>query len=90
MTPVAIPQRTCVGCRQRGGQGEFVRLAVEHGRVVPARRGAVGRGAYICPDNVCLEVAEKRRAFARAFRGPVTLDSAVRCEVARRANDERR
>jgi predicted RNA-binding protein YlxR (DUF448 family) len=39
---------------------------------------------------MCLEAAEKRRAFARAFRAPVTLDPAVRSELALRANHERR
>jgi predicted RNA-binding protein YlxR (DUF448 family) len=33
---------------------------------------------------MCLEVAEKKRAFARAFRGPVTLDPAVREACTRR------
>jgi uncharacterized protein len=85
-----IPERTCVGCRQRRSQGELVRLVSERGRVVPAQAGATGRSAYVCPEETCLEAAEKRRAFARAFRGPVTLDPAVRTIVTRRANDERR
>jgi predicted RNA-binding protein YlxR (DUF448 family) len=55
-----------------------VRLAQDRGRVVAARPGAPGRGAYLCPEVKCLEAAEKRRAFARAFRGPVTLDPGVR------------
>jgi hypothetical protein len=33
---------------------------------------------------MCLEAAEKKRAFARAFRGPVVLDPAVREACARR------
>jgi len=90
VTSVATPERTCVGCRRRRGQGELVRLNAEDGRVVPARPGAPGRSAYVCPEQVCLDAAEKRRAFARAFRGPVTLDPAVRTLVSRRANDERR
>jgi predicted RNA-binding protein YlxR (DUF448 family) len=80
----------CVGCRRRGRQAEFVRVTAERGRVVPAVTGASGRSAYLCPDDKCFEAAEKRHAFARAFRSPVTLDPAVRTEVARRANDERR
>jgi predicted RNA-binding protein YlxR (DUF448 family) len=75
---VATPERTCVGCRRRRGQQELVRLVQDHGRVVQARPGAPGRSAYLCPEQTCLETAEKRRAFARAFRGPVTLDPGVR------------
>jgi predicted RNA-binding protein YlxR (DUF448 family) len=87
---VAAPQRTCVGCRRKGGQGEFVRLVAAHGLAVKALPGAPGRSAYVCPEEKCLEAAEKKRAFARAFRGPVTLDPSVRALFARPGNDERR
>ena len=90
MIAVAAPERTCVGCRRRRGQDELVRLVVEQGRVVEARPGAPGRSAYLCPERDCLEAAEKKRAFARAFRGPVTLDPAVRALFARPRDDERR
>jgi len=85
---VATPERTCVGCRRRRGQDELVRLVAARGRVVPARPGAPGRSAYLCPEEACLEAAEKKRAFARAFRGPVTLDLAVR-EVFTQPGDAR-
>jgi hypothetical protein len=87
---VAGPERMCVGCRRRRGQGELVRLVKDRGRVVAARPGAPGRGAYLCPEVKCLETAEMKRAFARAFRGPVTLDPCVRDGFARRGEDERR
>ena len=90
MIAVAAPERTCVGCRRKRGQDELVRLVASHGLVVKARPGAPGRSAYLCPEDKCLEAAEKRRAFARAFRGPVTLDPAVRAMFARPGNDERR
>jgi predicted RNA-binding protein YlxR (DUF448 family) len=87
---VATPERTCVGCRRRRGQDELVRLVQVHGRVVKARPGAPGRSAYLCPQENCLEAAEKKRAFARAFRGPVTLDPEVRAVFVRAGNHERR
>jgi hypothetical protein len=87
---VATPERTCVGCRRRRGQDELVRLVHVEGRVVLAHPGAPGRGAYLCPEDKCLEVAEKRRAFARAFRAPVTLDPTVRESFRRHGADERR
>lgn len=43
----------------------------EDGRtiVVPDRKGtAPGRGAHLHPTDACLELAERRRAFARALR----------------------
>lgn len=33
-----------------------------------------GRGAHVHPDTHCLELAARRRAFARALRGPGVLD----------------
>jgi predicted RNA-binding protein YlxR (DUF448 family) len=90
VTAVATPERTCIGCRRRRGQDELVRLVADRGRVVRARPGAPGRGAYLCPDESCLDAAEKRRAFARAFRGPVTLDHTVRAACAGHGADERR
>lgn len=87
---MAAPERTCIGCRRRRGQGELVRLRREAGRVVLARPGMTGRSAYLCAEIECLEAADKKRAFARAFRGPVILDPAVRRAVARPTSDERR
>ena len=87
---MATPERTCIGCRRRRGQDELVRLVQDRGRAVAARPGAPGRGAYLCPEVKCLEAAEKKRAFARAFRGPVTLDLSVRDVFSRRGQDERR
>ncbi len=75
---MAAPERTCVGCRTRRAQHELVRFTLEGVRVVPALPGAPGRSAYLCPGERCLAAAERRHAFARAFRGPVTLDPAVR------------
>ena len=90
MIAVAAPERTCVGCRRKRGQDELVRLVASRGLVVKARPGDPGRSAYLCPEEQCLEAAEKKRAFARAFRGPVTLDPTVRAMFARPRNDERR
>ena len=87
---MAAPERTCVGCRRKRAQAELVRLTLETGRVVPAGAGSRGRSAYVCPQVECLDSAEKKRAFARAFRAPVTIDPTVRPAVARRTSDERR
>jgi uncharacterized protein len=83
VTVVSAPERTCVGCRRKRGQSELVRLNNQAGHVVLALPGAPGRSAYLCPDQTCLDAAEKRRAFTRAFRGQAVLDPAVRRAVAR-------
>ncbi|MGQ0845492.1 MAG: YlxR family protein [Sporichthyaceae bacterium] len=71
-------QRTCVGCRQRSGIAELLRLVVEDACVVPdPRRRLPGRGASLHPRAECLTLALRRRAFPRAFRLPGPLDASA-------------
>jgi len=79
---VGAPERTCVGCRRRRPQGDLIRFALRDGRLTLAGPGAPGRGAYVCPERSCLDAALGRRAFARALRGPVTIDPATLDEFA--------
>lgn len=85
----ARPVRTCVGCRGRAVTTELLRLVVERVsptglgtvRVVPDLAGRLpGRGAWLHPLPDCLDLAERRRVFARAFRlaGPFDLDEVRR------------
>ncbi|MBX6371885.1 MAG: YlxR family protein [Acidothermus sp.] len=79
---VAVPLRTCVGCRQRAAKPDLLRLVVvadgegHAPRVVPDPRGRLpGRGAYLHRDLGCFEQALRRRALPRALRvaGPLDL-----------------
>jgi predicted RNA-binding protein YlxR (DUF448 family) len=48
-----------------------VRLAVQRGLIVVDRaRRLPGRGAYLCPDQKCAELAMKRRSLPRRLRVP--------------------
>jgi predicted RNA-binding protein YlxR (DUF448 family) len=52
-------------------------VVVDGDTCVPDHRGTLpGRGAYLHPDLACLDLAVRRRAFNRAFKGPVTPDTA--------------
>ncbi|WP_040689826.1 MULTISPECIES: YlxR family protein [Nocardiopsis] len=63
------PVRTCVGCRSRAVQSDLVRLVAEGTAITPDTRGRrPGRGAYLHDDRRCLELAVRRRVWARAFR----------------------
>ncbi|MFC0555345.1 YlxR family protein [Planotetraspora thailandica] len=74
---LAAPLRTCVGCRVRTVKSELLRLVVIEGVIVPDLRGRLpGRGASLHPALGCLELAERRRAFSRAFRAQGALDAA--------------
>ncbi|MFD3686162.1 YlxR family protein [Nocardiopsis sp. NPDC058631] len=63
------PVRTCVGCRSRAVQSDLVRLVAVGTAITPDTRGRrPGRGAYLHDDRRCLELAERRRVWPRAYR----------------------
>ncbi|KUJ64096.1 DNA-binding protein [Streptomyces albus subsp. albus] len=65
-----------MGCRERAAKGDLLRIVAVEGACVPDRRGTLpGRGAYVHPRVVCLDLAVRRRAFPRAFRGPGPLET---------------
>ncbi|MCC9709994.1 MULTISPECIES: YlxR family protein [unclassified Streptomyces] len=72
----ACPERTCVGCRQRSTKTELLRVVAIEDECVPDPRGTLpGRGAYVHPVQVCLDLGVRRRAFTRALRAPGALDT---------------
>ena len=79
--------RTCVGCRAKAPRSELLRVVLVQDdggwalRPDPRRR-LPGRGASLHPTPACLDLAERRRAFARSLRYAGALDvSAVRAHV---------
>ncbi|WP_328886753.1 YlxR family protein [Streptomyces sp. NBC_00316] len=74
----ACPERTCVGCRERAAKSVLLRIVADGDECVPDPRGTLpGRGAYVHPVTVCLDLAVRRRAFPRAFKAKGTFDSAA-------------
>lgn len=74
-----MPVRTCVGCRERLEQAELVRIRATPNGLALGR--GPGRGAYVCPDQACLEVALARRAIARALRIAADADDLARLQT---------
>ncbi len=62
-----IPQRQCVGCREKRDKKELLRVVRSpEGQLSLDRTGKKsGRGAYVCPDPECLRKARKSRALER-------------------------
>ncbi|MFJ8313667.1 MULTISPECIES: YlxR family protein [unclassified Streptomyces] len=82
----ACPERTCVGCRERAAKSDLLRIVAVEGACAPDPRGTLpGRGAYVHPASVCLDLAVRRRAFSRAFRTKGALDTAVLREYVEQA-----
>ncbi len=68
-----IPQRQCMGCRERKAKRELI-------RVVRGTDGAVsvdfsgklnGRGAYICLNPECLRKAQRAKSLERSLETPI-------------------
>ena len=72
-----IPQRQCMGCRERKAKKEMIRVVrCTDGTVNLDFGGKMnGRGAYICPNPECLKKARKSKALDRSLE--VTIPEEV-------------
>ena len=72
-----IPQRQCMGCRERKAKKELIRVVrMTDGAVSLDFSGKLnGRGAYICPDAACLQKARKAKSLDRSLE--VTIPEEV-------------
>ena len=64
-----IPQRQCMGCRERKPKREMIRVVRGTDGTVSLDFGgkAPGRGAYICPNGDCLKKALRSKALDRSL-----------------------
>jgi predicted RNA-binding protein YlxR (DUF448 family) len=65
-----FPQRTCVGCQTVGGKRELVRLVrTLEGTVEIDETGKrPGRGAYLCRQRACWEIALQKQRLEHALK----------------------
>ena len=68
-----IPQRQCMGCRERKAKRELIRVVrMTDGNVSLDFSGKLnGRGSYLCPDMNCLIKAKKARSLERSLEVPI-------------------
>ncbi len=68
-----IPQRQCMGCRERKEKRELIRVVRgTDGTVSLDFSGKVnGRGAYLCPNPECLRKAIRSKSLERALEVPI-------------------
>ncbi len=68
-----IPQRQCMGCRERREKRQLIRVVrTPEGKVCLDFSGKLsGRGAYLCPDPECLRKAQKARSLERSLEVPI-------------------
>ena len=72
-----IPQRQCMGCRERKAKRELIRVVRSPEGDVSLDFGGKknGRGAYICPNMECLKKAIRSKSLDRSLE--VTIPQEV-------------
>ena len=77
-----IPQRQCMGCRERKEKRELIRVvrAPDGGVSLDFRGKAPGRGAYICPEMACLKKALRSKALDRSLEVTIPEEIYARLE----------
>ena len=68
-----IPQRQCMGCRERKAKRELIRVVRGTDGTVSLDFGGKlnGRGAYLCPRMECLTKAQKAKSLERSLEVPI-------------------
>ena len=65
-----VPMRQCTGCREMKSKREMIRVirTTENEICIDATGRKNGRGAYICPNMDCLNLAIKNRGLERSLK----------------------
>ena len=77
-----IPQRQCMGCRERKAKRELIRVVRGTDGNVSLDFGgkAPGRGAYVCPNLECLKKALRSKALDRSLEVTIPEEVYARLE----------
>ena len=77
-----IPQRQCMGCRERREKRQMIRVVrTPEGAVTLDFGGKMnGRGAYICPNPDCLKKALRSKALDRSLEVTIPEEVYARLE----------
>ncbi len=77
-----IPQRQCMGCRERKNKRELIRVVRQPDGQVSLDFGGKmnGRGAYICPNPECLKKAIRAKSLDRSLDVTIPEEVYVRLE----------
>lgn len=70
-----IPQRTCIACRKVEGKKGLIRIIRgTNGVEVDPTGKKAGRGAYLCANNRCWQIALRTNRIEQALRTKITID----------------
>lgn len=65
-----IPERMCIVCRQHKEKSALIRIVKQKSGELSLDPGgkAPGRGAYVCAEEECIKLAQKKSCLQRAFK----------------------
>lgn len=65
-----VPIRSCLGCGQKKGKRELMRIVYKDGGLVLDDRGKLpGRAGYLCPQEGCIDsLLKKKGRLSHALR----------------------
>ncbi len=77
MSEKKVPERRCIGCMTSRPKKELIRIvAGENGLQIDENGKMPGRGAYLCRNAECAQLALKKNAFGRNLKTEVTRQQA--------------
>ena len=84
-----IPQRQCMGCRERKAKRDMIRVVRGTDGTVSLDFGGKmnGRGAYICPNAECLKKALRSKALDRSLEVTIPEDVIERLQKEMEGNN---
>ena len=67
------PMRRCIGCMESKPKNQLVRIAGYEGTISIDPTGkAKGRGVYLCRNQDCFRMAQKKKAIGRGLKMEVS------------------
>ena len=72
-----VPRRSCVACREVKDKNALIRLVrLSDGSIdVNASNKKTGRGAYLCPTQVCWDMGIRSGKLERSLKVAITQDN---------------
>ena len=70
-----IPVRTCIGCKCKKPKKEMIRIVRTPDRkiIIDETGKKSGRGAYLCGDVKCLDIAFKENSLNKSLKQDIPL-----------------
>jgi hypothetical protein len=70
-----IPIRTCIGCQCKKPKKEMIRIIrTPEGKIEIDKTGKKsGRGAYLCDNVECLDIALKKNSLSKSLKKNILL-----------------